>query len=77
LSSREEIYVRLTEIALKDFHDIISGCETVDGKLRLMLTLPRMKFVGFSSLSRRLYGSHSARVLGNANVPPVSWTRSP
>jgi len=38
LSSREEIYVRLTEIALKDFHDIISGCETVDGKLRLMVT---------------------------------------
>lgn len=38
MSSREEIYLRLTEIALRHFHDIITGSETVDGKLRLMVT---------------------------------------
>ena len=32
--------------------------------LLAFFTLPRMKFVGFSSLSRRLHGSHVARVPG-------------
>ena len=41
------------------------------------LTLSASEVGRFSSHSRRLYGSHSARVLGTANRPPVSWTSSP
>jgi transposase len=44
---------------------------------RLHLTLSSTEVGRFSSHSRRLYGSHSARVLGTANRPPVSWTSSP
>jgi hypothetical protein len=43
----------------------------------IILILPRLKPVGFSSHSRRLHGSHTARVLGIINEPPASWASSP
>jgi len=42
-----------------------------------LLTLPRLKFVGFSSYSRRLHGSHTARVIGGVNAAPASWLNMP
>lgn len=47
----------------------------VDAVVRL--TLPRLKPVGFLSHSRRLDGSHSARVLGGINTAPVSRLNMP
>lgn len=41
------------------------------------LTLSATEVGGFSSLSRRLRGSHLARVLGAVNRAPVSWASSP
>ena len=61
MSSREEIYVRLTEIALRDFHDIISGSETVDGKLRLMVTYGSYIDVWLSEKRRGTYAYHGER----------------
>lgn len=61
MSSREEIYVRLTEIALKHFHEIISGCETVDGKLRLMVTDGSYIDVWLSEKRKGTYAYHWER----------------
>jgi len=38
-----------------------------------MLTLSATEVGRFSSHSRRLHGSHTARVLGGVNTTPVSW----
>jgi len=61
LSSREEIYLRLTEIALRHFHDIITGSETVDGKLRLMVTDGSYIDVWLSEKRRGTYAYHWER----------------
>jgi hypothetical protein len=61
LSSREEIYLRLTEIALRHFHDIITGSETVDGKLRLMVTDGSYIDVWLSEKRKGTYAYHWER----------------
>lgn len=61
MSSREETYERLAEMAITDFSDIVQGTKIVEGKLRLLITDGSYIDVWLSEKREGVYAYHWER----------------
>lgn len=61
MSSREETYKRLAEIAITDFSEIVQGTKIVEGKLRLLITDRSYIDVWLSEKRKGIYAYHWER----------------
>ncbi len=62
MSTRDEIYSRLTEIALSDFADIVLGIKLIDGKLRIILKDDSFLDIWLSVKKKGVYAYHWERI---------------